>query len=93
MAIVCRTCEREVETLYGHRCEAEIGILLEIAPPAPEVEREEEIVARLATIAPDVKSWFLSVDSRGHRDEVVALLAEYLQRTRAPLSLDPTGSA
>ena len=93
MPTVCLSCEREVETLNGHRCEAEIGIILAAVAPPPEVEREDEIVERLATIAPDVKSWFVSAEARGSRDEVVALMAEYLARAHAPFPLDPTGSA
>lgn len=93
MPTVCLFCDREVETMHGHRCEAEIGIILATAAPAPLIEREDEIVARLGTIAPSVKSWFVSAEARGSRDEVVALMAEYLERARTPLSLDPTGSA
>ncbi len=82
-----------METAFGHRCEAEIGVLYQPADPTPAPEREEQILARLGAIAPAVKAWFTAAPARECRAEAVALMAEFLARAEQGPALDPTGSA
>ncbi len=65
MSIVCVSCEREVETTWNHRCEAETSVVLaETQQPAPpEPPPEEALIRRLGTLSPIVKAWFAKADA------------------------------
>lgn len=81
MSIVCVSCEREVETTWNHRCEAETAVVLPDAapPPAPAPPSEEDLIRRLGALSPVVKAWFAKADART-RAEAVKLMTEYVAR-------------